>query len=227
MRQRVRWGNPHKSGLLVTGVIGLLTLVMGGDVHADLIVSNLAGTDGVNFGGTDIYAQSFTTDAQLYRLDNITINVATFVYLDGSSASGVEVQIWDSALSGSTPGAAIGSFNIPSLPIDVFADTLFLPSTEIFLNPSTTYWITTTHSSNYAGAFQFRGTGSAATGPGTMGSLLNSDDGGLSWHSPSSQDMKLQVNGTVVPAPTAVILALLGLSTAGIRLRRRRGLAGN
>jgi hypothetical protein len=227
MRQKVARGNPNKSGLLVRGIIGLWILMMGSDVYADVIVSNLAGTDDINFGGTDIYAQSFTTDAQLYRLDNITINVATFVYDDGSSASGVEVKIWDSGPSESTPGTVIGSFNIPSLPLGGFGDTTFLPSTEIFLNASTTYWIATTHSSTHGGAFQFQGTASAATGPGTMGSLLKSDDGGLSWHSPSPLDMKLEINGTVVPAPTAVILGILGLSTAAIRLRRRRDLDGN
>jgi hypothetical protein len=59
MRQKVARGNPNKSGLLVRGIIGLWILMMGSDVYADVIVSNLAGTDDINFGGTDIYAQSF------------------------------------------------------------------------------------------------------------------------------------------------------------------------
>jgi hypothetical protein len=223
MKRSVQVLNTRKSGLLVKGIIGLLLLTMGSNVYADLIVSNLAGDDGLNFGPLDIFAQSFTTDAQSYRLDNVILKVATFEYIDGTTASGIEIEIWDNDLS--APGTAIGSFSIPSLPFESFADTTFLPSTEILLNPSTTYWITATHASATGGAFQFRGTEAVATGPGTMGpGMRRSDNGGVDWIVGSSQNMKLEVNGTVVPAPAAVIMGILGLSTAATRLRRRRDL---
>ncbi len=171
MRQRV---NTPKCVWLAKGVIALMLLIRGNDVYADLIVSNIAGTDGLNYGGIGMWAQSFTTDAQLYRLDDIKLKVYAT-----SSASGIEVAIWSNDAGASTPDTILGSFDIPSLPSSDFDITAFLPSTEVLLYPSTTYWITTTHSSVYD--FQFKGTADTFTSPGVMGrGLLHSEDGGLS-----------------------------------------------
>ena len=220
MKRKMYRRNINKTGLLAKGAVGLLIFMMSNGAHADLIVSNLTGDDDLNFGGTDIYAQSFTTDARLYRLDNIILEVLTSAV---DPASGIAVDIWDDNPSESTPGAAVGSFNIPFLPPGEWGERTFSPSTEILLNPLTTYWITTTHSLASPGAFQFQGTDFAAIGPGTLGSLFSSGDGGLTWRYASDLDMKLEVNGTVVPAPTAVILGVFGLYAAATRLRRRRG----
>jgi hypothetical protein len=206
---RPRWSGPR----LITV---LIAMALSGPAHAVPIVSNLAGTDGLNFAGTDLWAQRFTTDGHAYLLENIVMKVAMLL-----PPTGVQVQIWSDGVSSlSIPGAPIGDFDIPSLPSD-FAETTFTPTSDITLDPSTAYWITSMHSSSSGGAFQFRGTESPATGPGVIDSgLLLSTTGGASWGAGSIQSMKLEVNGTIVPSPGTGTLLLLGSIVFGLAKRR-------
>ncbi len=203
------------TGWRIKIAIGLWCLLLAGAVQANVIVSNLAGGDGLGFGGTgNFYAQSFTTDDQAYRLDSIVLKVFTSTL---HPPVGVSVQIWDDrGYWYSEPRNSIGDFLIPDLPGDVWGEVTFTLATELLLSPVTTYWISATHSTeSFPGVFQVKGTYAAGSGPGTLGdNLLVSFDEGDNWGRASDQRMKLQVNGTpvnLVSLPPTWLLLSLGL----------------
>jgi hypothetical protein len=187
--------------------------------YADLIFSTLGTGDtysstagytvGHHLSELDQAGQFSFAEPNPYLLDTIELAV-------GLVAGTNELDVWLMSDDGGEPGAIIEAFNFtnmgpwPASPLLV-GNSVARP----VLSPVTNYWLTVSapYSDTHA-AWNF----SLPTVLGTRAERL----GAGTWTVFTSNTMAaFRVNGTVVPVPGAVLLGILGLSVAGVKLRKR------
>lgn len=221
-----------KSTLLLT--LSALALAAAPNTHAAVLFSNVGQTH-VSTGATnarfssagDTWASDFQTSTQA-----TTITGATFYMfnLDPEPHTYTATIYADAA---GLPGAAVGSFDVYTVPGSLFSENSFVTSSSgITLSANTKYWMGLTVNEDFSFLPTFLSaavqTDSQAVDAGSQFGVVTSttslafklgDD--PSWLT-SDQDRNLvfSLNSSAVPEPSRAILVGLGL--AGLVLRRRR-----
>lgn len=180
-------------------------------VESAVIAGNLSGDDNASASPQSTFwlGQAFATDDTPYTVDSITIQ-------GGNSPAGSEVHLYSD--SGSLPSVELGSFSTTGF--GTASGTHTLPAeSSMTLEPSTTYWIVFAPNDVNFGLWARTTSTESLNGPGAMPDLQAfSNDGGSSFSSTDiSNNLKMEVQGTVVPEPGIVSLALCG----GLALVRR------
>jgi len=147
---------------------------------------------------------------QSYSLD--TIGVAAY-WAFGSDPLTISLR----TDVGGQPGAVLESFSFPYPNTPVLVGT---SASHLLLTPGTNYWLIGAASDNVRVVWNFSSTLSG-TGPAAW-----SMDAGSTWYTGTYNRGAFRINGTpsVVPLPGAALLGLIGLASAGRRLRRERTL---
>lgn len=196
---------------LATAVIGLLcasqvsaqTVIVDNTAEPVHVTSPVA----VNFSSWE--ANKFTTDANTYSLQSITLNLDDA--LDTSGAFVVELHSDNSGTPGSFIAALSGSVNPATAGLYTYT-----PSSTVTLNPNTPYWVVAMVSSGN-GDYGWHFTSSTSQAPGavgTVGGFSESLDQGASWSAEdTSFPSEFKVVG-VVPEPSTYA-AVFGLVALG------------
>ena len=185
---------------------------------AAVITSNLANA----FSGSTVVsdnlwvAQSFTTDGTMYAFDSITVSA-----LGLASTSDIEFSLWDNDAIGNNPGNLINILSGPGMPA-VFTGYTYLPTASVMLVANTKYWVLAR--TQLGGDYLWvRTLDTSEVGPGTLGGSLGSADLGVNWGEEGSDEAKfLSVEGTIVPEPSSLVLAVLAIFGMLAHGRRRR-----
>ena len=157
-------------------------------------------------------AASFTTDAQTYTLNSISLSLSTpdpgvvalpTLFSDGGGTpTGVALEIFI--------GQTVTAYS-----------TYTFASAGLTLNPNTTYWISLAGNSP-VDWLHFTGSGSTSqTGDWTIGdTLLRSTDSGSTWPTSYALSGRFSVDATPVPEPSSVLLLGIG-AIAGLTFLRQ------
>jgi hypothetical protein len=198
--------------LLAVGIALLATPA--GALSLTSNLGNFAGY-GVAVESSPWHAVSFTTDANPYTLDSVSIN---FPWSPQSGAWGFEASIWSS--SGIVPGALITTLSGNSTPGS--GTHTYTATGTVNLAASTTYWVVTRSGSSSKAFYWGMSDNLSESGPGSIGnSTLSSWDAGASWPGGAPVYAALiGVEATLVPEPGT--LGLLGAGLAGLAMAGRR-----
>ena len=158
------------------------------------------------------YAQSFTTDAQSWTLESVTLPLTGYT-LDG----GFAVHLYDSTGTGGTPGSPLLTLDGNDNP----SSGQYSYTGSLALSPNTTYWVEADVNPASDSFYEWNVSPDAPTVGSGFG-FAYSDDGGLTWGQAPSMGLETQVNASpsVVPEPST--LALAGMGGLGALLLRRR-----
>ena len=200
-----------------TRLFGLLLLLLmaAGTTRAATITSNAANAaDSASWtiNSNAWVGQGFTTDAQKYQLDSVTL-----AGLYGSGDSPVTIELWDEQAG--LPGTAIALLDQQT---GTVGDVTFASSTDVILEPSTTYFVVASYWGT--GSYAWRRTlDLTEDGPGSVTNMIaSSEDQGSSWISFSNfPPARLTITGNSVPEPSSMLIAL-GSLMAGVAMLRRR-----
>ena len=220
-RQRVMWFL----------VLGALT-VPPGPARATSIISNYPAGNGLGEVGffTGVTAEvGFTMPSgPAYALDSVTMRLAT------ESPTPSQVALFADA-SGAPVGPALVTFNSVIIPATFGTDVTVTPTTPFVLRPSTTYWLGLTSTLTNGDYLDWSADlpGVAPTGIATQvvntafgpGTFLSGDNYPGTNGGTGTENVIYQVDGQVVPEPSAVVLlgtGLAALTIAGRRTRRGR-----
>lgn len=191
-------------GILVCLAIGLCCSV----ASASLIISNISDTSGAGTSfsstATTVYkAAGFTMGSDSYYLDSVSLAIASSTV--GSTA---HVQIWEGDGTPQIMLQDLTSFSFPG-GAGVFTWT---PNPQITLTATRTYWVYVVNMSQPGESFNWDSGSTTPTGPAAThaGFIFNGN--------PSSYMNSYEVQGTLVPEPSCVVLLALG----GLALLRRR-----
>jgi len=197
-------------------------LVFGAAARAQTQVSSLGNTEtsslGVNIN--QWVGLAFTTDAQSYTLNGVTIPV--FV----NTAGTLVAQLYSGTSGGDATGSALASFNFGTIPGTV-TNVTFTPGSSVTLNASSHYVFVLGATDAGTWVWSAAASNSSFTTPGgnpwTLGTQATlSFDGGSSWSHPAPQMQLMTVNATAIPE-SATFAAILGvLALGGVMLARRR-----
>lgn len=159
-------------------------------------------------------ANKFTTDNQAYRLDSVSMSLAT----PADTSSPLTVQLWSD--NSAAPGSMLGSLSGAN-PATGGTFT-FTSSSSVYLDPNTAYWVVlgTSGTGNYSwNDSTFGSANTFNTGhPGVIGGF--SQNGGSE---STGRWMIFSVSGTAVPEPSTYA-TVSGLALVGFgawRSRRR------
>jgi hypothetical protein len=195
-------------------------------VRADQIASTINGNDAGIWGITQNFwsGVQFTTNNQAWFVDNVVAPVS-----QGSqrSTSGIFMQVYSN--NAGQPGLPLGSkFVTPTITDTVVNQTFTRVAAAPSLVPNTTYWMVlgVDDPLSDANPIYHRSTTTPGDGPGSMGLSLwgSTNDGGTwSFQSPGNefQNLRMQINGTVVPEPGSVMIAAVGCALLATRRRHR------
>lgn len=194
----------------------VLSLVVAGAAHGDVIVNNLDSViGGTNTARADYWrGTGFSTDDQAFIVDSVTLGIAE------SAAGAAALEIYTDG--GGYPGISIGALDAPA--IGAVGEYTFDAGERILLSPYTTYWLVLRPTS---GTYLWTksesgGAGASTEGPGVIEATfaVSSDDGDSWSYGTSSSVPFLQV----VPEPSANLLALFsGGILVMLRWARRDG----
>ncbi len=203
----------------------VLAAALAGGASADVIFTNfgagmsyntgLGNPVGNDFAGDNVAeADSFipTTNA---RVQSLALALSCVVSCPASD----NFTITLAANNGGSPGAAIENFVFTSTLLgSLGSNNASIIATSVLdpiLQHGTEYWVIVKSTPNYAIAWNLNSTGD-------MSPQASSTDGGATWLSPSGMTPSaLQVNGTLIPEPSAGLLLASGLLGLAI-LRRLR-----
>jgi hypothetical protein len=189
-------------------------LALGSAANASVIFDGLPGTT-IGWGpisSGQTYAQSFTTDAQSWTLESVTLPLTGYT-LDGTFA----VHLYDSTGTGGTPGSPLLTLDGNDNP----SYGQYSYTGSLALSPNTTYWVEADVNPASDSFYEWNVTPDAPTVGSGFG-FAYSDDGGLTWGQAPSMSLETQVNASpsVVPEPSSV--ALLAAGALGLLFRRRK-----
>lgn len=177
--------------------------------HADIIMGNLDAPSGGStiFGGssiTDYKAYGFTMGDDAYFLDDVVLNM---VFDPGANPV---ISIWAGETAPEMQLAVLD--NPPNL--EGKGDYVFSPSSQFTLEANHSYWVHVQSDPLDGPDFLWLANDPPAEPTGIAESL-----GYIYNDAPSTFTNRLQINGTLVPAPGALALLGMGFAAAG---RRRR-----
>lgn len=174
-------------------------------------------TSGANTFSTD-FSNAFTTGSGDTMLDDFTINLGTSV-----TGTGFTAALYSNNLG--VPGSLLLTLNGNNTPT---GGGMFTYTGSYTLTATTTYWavfsvphvapdasfiINTVNTPNQ--------TGDTGWGLGDTGYTRNGFNGSLSaWSASFSNPIRMAVNTSAVPEPSALLLATAGLAFAGVRRRK-------
>lgn len=194
------------------------------EAQSAMIVSTLTSTTTFAVSGnvtaTAWKAQQFTTDAQAYALDQITLMLQSSS--NANTTSPLEVSIFSD--SSGEPGVQLVSLTgnlTPSTPLNTRTAFSYTPTAPLNLTANTSYHILLRSSGSgfYNWGLPFNGTVNV-TGPGTASANReSSNDSGGSW-TQNATPFFFSVEGTAVPEPSSALL--VGLSSLVLLIRRKR-----
>ncbi len=162
-------------------------------------------------------AQSFSTDANVYRLDTIE------TLLGDLTEDPTIVAELRADTDGTVPGTLITTFSLTGITAGAPASTVLTPVGTVNLAANTIYWIVLGALGNGSYTWEFA-EGNNQTGPGGFGNYAYSDDQGAVWvNFGADNPYKITIN--VAPIPVPAMTVLFGLGVAGLLSRRRRPLS--
>ncbi len=192
--------------------------------QATVVLTNLSGPDSLaaNFANTTgRRADVFTVGAQDIAVDSVTLRLSGYntitgdiarlgFFLDDGSGTNTGAQVGDYLISPTSSSGSTGSFT-------------FTPSGTLQLAADNTYWMTLEY---LAGDFfQWVGSSPAVSPTGTGATYVQakfSGNGGASYANATGA-LKFQIDGTLVPEPSRMLLLFCGIGT--VLLSRRRAQA--
>lgn len=203
---------------------GLTSLCLISETQAITIISNLTSTTTFSVSGNisaSVWgAQQFTTDAQEYALDQITLLLQTSNNADTTSP--LEVYLYSD--NSGEPGSQLAVFTgdlTPVTTLNTRTPFSYTPTAAFNLEASTSYHILLKSSGDgfYNWGLPFNGTINL-TGPGSASANRESStDSGSSWNQVATPFF-FSVEGTAVPEPSSALL--LGSCALAFGLRRKR-----
>ena len=199
-----------------------------GSAQAVVVYTNLGeatwiggGSTATSFANGSALAQSFTTDANYYKL-----NSATLLMNQSEGASVANVTIWsDDTLGGAFPagmgdGPLAQLFALNTTAVTTLGLYTFNAPTYFELAPNSTYWVVLA-SSNNIGTFNWEATEStASTGPVTSVSFANGIPGNWTVADNSLGPYKMELDATTVPEPSTYALLVISLGVVGYARKR-------
>jgi hypothetical protein len=205
----------------ISAFLSVVLSLVASTSQAAVIIGNLpqnADTD-VNLTPLIRLGISFTMGASGYTLDSLDVRLGAF---NGPDAI-FELRADVGGSNPSSAGALFTFTNPPTQGSGVFTYT-FTPPTSFTLQSSTKYWLyayaATATSFDWSKSNPVI-TPTSSSGAATYGATRKTPNSGGAWGSgdPSS----FQLNGTVVPEPSTVVMAGLSIVTiAATAFRRRR-----
>jgi len=202
-----------RSAILLVLLAGVAFL---GPARADEVYNNLGASGAsVDTPGSDWgpLANSFSTGSSAMDLTSLT------VILEGTPSDGTTTAylLSDSSTSPGDILETIGTFSEADLSSE---PALYTLATSYILSPDSRYWIELTSDDNSAG-WQWT---SDASGVGVAGEFFASFQGSGMWNvfTNANGPYQMEVEGTAVPEPSALLLLLLGVGTLVWFSARRR-----
>jgi hypothetical protein len=183
-------------------------LALGSAAKASVIFDGLPGTT-IGWGpisSGQTYAQSFTTDAQSWTLESVTLPLTGYT-LDGTFA----VHLYDSTGTGGTPGSPLLTLDGNDNP----SYGQYSYTGSLALSPNTTYWVEADVNPASDSFYEWNVTPDAPTVGSGFG-FAYSDDGGSTWGLEPSMSLETQVNANPYGRPRAVISGVVGRGCLGI-----------
>jgi hypothetical protein len=182
-----------------------------GQAEAIILFDNLGNVQTSFEGGADVWmAQKFTTDTNNYTLDSVSM-----ILRSPNPSGNLTIALFDTMA------------NHPQTPIHILytgpAATALLTGTfatntfsgqSYLLNPNSTFWIVAENDPNSESVDWRNTSDSSGTGPGFSADFATSDDEGATWAVSSGQPFLMQVNATVIPEPTSVVMLSIGVLIA-------------
>lgn len=195
-------------------VLGALVLSFTSSLHATTLYDNLSDTThgGYIFGGSSLFADSFSTGAFRGDLSSVTLDLYEGSYADNATIT-VDLMSDNSTAPG-TVLETIGTVDASSLPVLSYTDRTL--TTSYALDASTRYWIELSSSDNSGIGWEYT---DDTSGTGVAGEYFYVDGGVFPT---SDRPFQMDVEASPVPEPPALLLlgtGLLGL--LALKLRRR------
>lgn len=208
---------------ILGSLVAALAMAASGLAAPVTLYDSLVGFDADGFSGassTGWLANQFLTDNDVYKIDNVVINLAG---TPSAAAANVRLDLYSD--SASVPGSLLGTLTTPgSL---AAGDNTFLGSGVGALAANTTYWLVLRVAGS--GSLDWNYTFGAPSGPGASDITSYSNNGGAGWFPPTpGAPYMMTVNVAPVPEPSTYAMGLAGASalvgpTVMRRIRRRLG----
>ncbi|MGA3131866.1 MAG: choice-of-anchor R domain-containing protein [Terracidiphilus sp.] len=206
-----------KLPLIGASVFGALALSMTLAAHATTLYNNLSASP---FGADSVYGDvivfdSFSTGSSPVLLDSVTLELL----LDpgnGNSGDGGIVTVTLDSDNSTSPGSALETIGTIGDSALTFSPADYTLTTDFALSADTRYWIELTSPGGASSADWSWNFGTS--GPGVAGEYYGNESG---VHQNTGGPYLMDVEATVTPEPSSLLLLGSGLMMLAAPLRRR------